>query len=97
LQTTPLLGVLTYFLSYEPSLLLSLYVFLLTSKIFKLPQRTNKVGFLIEVPTSFSSIEKLAKKLKNGKWLILRGTVQKKSGGHVRFFYFILDLSSIPT
>ena len=32
LQTTPLLGVLTYFLGYEPSLLLSLCVFLLTSK-----------------------------------------------------------------
>jgi len=35
LQTTPLLGVLTYFLGYEPPLLLSLYVFMLTSKIFK--------------------------------------------------------------
>ena len=35
LQTSPLLGVLTYFFGYEPSLLLSLYVFLLTSKIFK--------------------------------------------------------------
>jgi len=62
LQTTPLLCVLTYFLGYESSLLLSLYVFLLTSKIFKESQKINEVGFLIEVPTTFSSIEKLAKK-----------------------------------
>ena len=62
LQTTLLLGVLTYFLGYEPSLLLSLYIFLLTSKIFKESQRIDEVGFLIEAPTSFSSIEKLVKK-----------------------------------
>jgi len=35
LQTTPLLGVLTYFLGYEPTFLLSFCVFLLTNKIFK--------------------------------------------------------------
>ena len=62
LQTTPLLGVLTYFFGYEPPLLLSLYVFLPTSKIFKESQRIDEVGFLIEAPTSFSSFEKLAKK-----------------------------------
>jgi len=39
--------------------------------------------FLVKVPTSFSSIEKLAKE--NGKWLLI-GTHQKKSGGHGRFF-----------
>ena len=33
LQTTPLLGVLIYFLGYEPALLLSLCLFLLTSNI----------------------------------------------------------------
>jgi len=27
---------------------------------------------------------------KNGKWLILRGTQPKKSGGHARFFFFFL-------
>ena len=84
LQTTPVLGVLTYFLEYELFVLFSLYVFLLTSKIFKYLQRINEVGFLIEAPTSFSSTQKLAKQ--KGKWLIPRGTHQKKSGGHAQFF-----------
>jgi len=52
------------------------------------------VGFLIEAPTSFSSIEKLAK-----KWQMahtdVRGTHQKKSGGHARFFPLTLSISSI--
>ena len=102
LQTTPLLGVLTYFFGYETSLLLSLYVFLLTSKIFKQSQRINEVDFLIEVPTLFSSIKTLAKKINKkmgiflGNFICLwywqvRGTHQKKSGGHARFFnYFFL-------
>jgi len=82
LQTTRLLGVLTYFLGYESSLLLSLCVLLARF----LNNYRELMGFLIEVPTSFSSIEKLAK---NGKWLILRGTHQKKSGGHARFFLLL--------
>ena len=49
----------------------------------------NEVGFLIEVPTSSSSIEKLAKKgggqIAHTYWQV-KGTHQKKSGGHARIF-----------
>jgi len=49
-------------------------------------------GFLIEVPTSFSSIEKLAKKMANcSYWEAPR---QKNSGGHARFFFLI---APVPT
>jgi len=42
--------------------------YLRTRKVIIQSQRMNEVGFLIEVPTSFSSIEKLANKKYKKRW-----------------------------
>jgi len=52
----------------------------------------NDVGFLIEVPTSFRSIEKLKKKMAiflgifTRMWRLVRGTHERKRAGTPDFF-----------